>query len=608
MDTDPGRKRKQNQDAIGQLIPTDSEVLARLGQLFVLADGVGGLYGGDLASQYAVSTVLSSYYEQEEGDPPERLARAIAEANNVIYAEGQGQDVPTTMATTVVAAIIRGRDLIIGSVGDSPAYLMRDANARKLTLDHTLEEMQREAGVPIDPGNPMGRKLVRALGSQPSVKVDIISGLVRAGDHIVLCSDGLTRYLNAQEIEGVIAVTPPQRAVKSLIELANERGGADNISVIVLRLAEDENVTYTAVESSLPGQVDEDLTIPADPIIPSANTPVLPSEDEPAPVPMLRRRRAPRGENPITDLWRLFRGRTILTAISMGVILILFVIILLIVINTGDKEGEHLSSPIQSSTPDPAITVTAIAQLTSTVQMAAIQTSNAVEATLAAEQATSAALTLTPAPPSGPQMENRSWFRVLPGDDIPTFEDPDINAAESMPLSADTNYLVQTVNTEHNNGPWYYVVDNMGAEPERWVNGPSLHQRIVVIDESGNPLPNQPPDLAPGSASPTPEPTRTSAPTQDGIPSGDPLTPTPTETPDILYGVEIWTVGSTVTTKDNLDLCSIPSITDCDSLYRAAAGESTRIIGGPTGSEGHWWWQVDFGDGRVGWIAQVLLG
>ena len=154
MDTDIGRRRKQNQDAIGHMVPPDPDVLARLGQIFVLADGVGGLSGGDLASQYAVSTIISSYYDQEEGDPAERLARAIAEANNLIYAEGQGQETPSIMATTVVTAVLRGRELVIGSVGDSPAYLMRDARARKLTLDHTVESMQREAGTPLPEPEP----------------------------------------------------------------------------------------------------------------------------------------------------------------------------------------------------------------------------------------------------------------------------------------------------------------------------------------------------------------------------------------------------------------------------------------------------------------------
>ena len=146
-------------------MPPDPELAARLGQIFVLADGVGGLSGGDLASQYAVSTIISVYYEQEEGEPPERLARAIAEANNLIFAESQGQERPTIMATTVVAAVLRDDELIIGSVGDSPAYLMRDADVRMLTIDHTAEVLERETVSAVDAADPAARKLARALGA-----------------------------------------------------------------------------------------------------------------------------------------------------------------------------------------------------------------------------------------------------------------------------------------------------------------------------------------------------------------------------------------------------------------------------------------------------------
>jgi len=106
MKTDIGRKRKQNQDAIGHAAPPDPGMAERLGQIFVLADGVGGLSGGDLASQYAVSTIISSYYDQADGEPPERLARAIAEANAMIFAEARAGPA-AIMATTVVAAVLR---------------------------------------------------------------------------------------------------------------------------------------------------------------------------------------------------------------------------------------------------------------------------------------------------------------------------------------------------------------------------------------------------------------------------------------------------------------------------------------------------------------------
>jgi protein phosphatase len=346
------------------MIPPDPDVLARLGQLFVLADGVGGLAGGDLASQYAVSTIISSYYEQEEGDPPERLARAIAEANNVIFAEGQDLDVPQVMATTVVVAVIRGRDLIIGSVGDSPAYLMRDAYVRKLTLDHTVEAMRREAGAPIAEDDPAGRKLVRALGSMQSVKVDIISGMVRAGDHVVLCSDGLTRYVQPEEIEQMVATLTPARAVKALINMANERGGADNISVIVLRLGDDSGLTQRGVPT-----IEEDWT---DKRPTQLNQPasLATRASKPAAAP---------NPNPLTDLWRLLRGNVVMSGIGMGVLLVLFVIIMLIVSNMGNDQPDENEPPAATSIPAEQITATVAARVSLTAQANAALAADALE-------------------------------------------------------------------------------------------------------------------------------------------------------------------------------------------------------------------------------------
>jgi serine/threonine protein phosphatase PrpC len=599
MDTDIGRRRKQNQDAIGHMIPPNPEVLAKLGQIFVLADGVGGLAGGDLASQYAVSTIISSYYEQEEGEPPDRLARAIAEANTVIYAEGQELEVPQVMATTVVVAIIRGRDLIIGSVGDSPAYLMRDALARKLTLDHTVEAMRREAGTPLPEDDPSGRKLVRALGSMQSVKVDIISGMVRAGDHVVLCSDGLTRYVPPEEIEQTVATLPPTRAVKALINMANERGGSDNISVIVLRLGDDSSLA----QSSVPPLEDDwtDKTPAKLPPLPDRTaTPVIPARERAS-------------SNPLRDLFQLARSNAVITGIGMGVLLVLFVIIMLILSSVTNDQGEENEPPAPTAIPAEELTATAALRASLTADANAALAQNALDLTQAAQLATEAILTLTPPPPSGPQMKTDDWFRILPGDEVPTFADPAVDAESATPLEAGSAYLIQEVNTEAWNGPWYWVVDNQGSEL-RWVNGPSLHERVLLISSSGDPLPEsqQPEDIPPGVMTPTRSPAITPTPTGEitGTPdatlSGTPDGDTPTE-PAIAYGVEEWTAGTTVVMKANLTLCQTPSVTQC-TAGGASTGETGTIVDGPRASGEHWWWRVQFEGGRAGWIAQVLLG
>ncbi len=622
MKTDIGRKRKQNQDAIGHAAPPDADLAARLGQIFVLADGVGGLSGGDLASQYAVSTIISSYYDQEEGEPPERLARAIAEANNMIFAESQGQERPTIMATTVVAAVLREDELIVGSVGDSPAYLMRDAEVRQLTIDHTAEVLERETTA-AENADPAARKLARALGSLPSVKVDIISGRVRPGDHIVLCSDGLTRYVSPREIEQTVATLTPERAVDALIETANDRGGADNVSMIVLRLGEREETAAPVVEAA--------ATAP--PLMESA-----PAEEESAPAPSLTppppitpRREppvidAPADEPPAETAWRVLldiaRGNALVTAAGLTIALVAFVAIMLAIAGLGGGGPEPTPTVNPAGMTQEA--ATAAAFLAATRQANAQATQAILEMTESAELATIAVLTLTPPPNSGPELETGMWFTVTQGDDVPAFEDASIDADEATELVSGSNYRVSDVDREATNGYWYFVVDNLGQEM-RWVNGPSLHQRVLVVDESGNPLPDdqQPLDLPPGVMTPTrPAPIETpdlTTGTPDALDetpqTGTPGTPEPAETtatieptePVIGYGVETWTDGDAVLTRQELQLCETPIVTTCGAGL-ASASEQGVIVDGPTASGEHWWWKVEFPDGRTGWIAQVLLG
>ncbi|MBN2306333.1 MAG: protein phosphatase 2C domain-containing protein [Anaerolineae bacterium] len=611
MATDPGRRRRQNQDAIGQLTPTDPDVLAQLGRIFVLADGVGGLEGGDLASQYAVSTIISSYYAQEQGDPPERLARAIAEANSVIYAEGHERDERGAMATTVVVAIVRGSDLIIGSVGDSPAYLMRDAQPRKLTLDHNLQTMRREAGDPLPMGHPAGEKLVRALGSMPSVKVDIITGRVRHHDHVILCSDGLTRYADPQEIEATIATLPMHRTARALVDLANERGGADNVSVIVLRLVDEQapdpgDDLDTAVSAGLDDWNSARNTFD------SGGSAAKPGPAGAADNLLLDDIAPP---SLLAALLERARGNTVITGIGMGALLVLFVVIMLVVANLGDDEstgGEESGVPPTSAVSAQYQTSTAQAVYAFTQRAMAAGTSDAIQAATAAQSARWTLTPPSPVPTYGPQMESGMWFKVLDGDPIPAYTDPDIESASLADLEADQTFRVMAVDREPVYGPWYQVLDTFGLQA-RWVNGPDLYGRITAVNTSGNPLPQdqQPPDIAPPYV-PTLTPTRqyspTPLPTLTGTP-GTPVTPRPslTPTPPVAYGVEAWHVGSQVAMKDGLDLCQTPSVQHCDA-GQVAAGEIGTVAAGPQESEGHYWWEIEFLDGRRGWIAQVLLG
>jgi serine/threonine protein phosphatase PrpC/type IV secretory pathway VirB2 component (pilin) len=602
MDTDIGRQRQQNQDAIGHLVPPDSVVLDELGQIFVLADGVGGLKGGDLASQYALSTIVSSYYDQPEGDPSDRLARAIAEANNVIYDEGQSQNPPTTMATTIVAAVVRGRDLIIGSVGDSPAYLIRDARPRKLTLDHATPPPQGAAPSEAESGK---RKLVRALGVAPSVKVDIITGRVRDGDCVVLCSDGLTRYVSPEEIEQTVEELPIEDASKALIEMANERGGADNISVIVLRLSDEQIAQLPPLDDPMMGwgrpRRSGRTRVPQPTV--RVGSRVKPPRKESEPV-----------DNPLRDLWQFLRGNTVLTGIGMTVLLVIFAVIMLVIANTGGNDSNESAKNLAATgTASVQRTATATLVYGITAQAAAAQTIDAIQSATEAEIARRTLTPPTAVPTSGPQMGDGVWFRVLEGDPIPAYEEPNQDSHPATALEAGASYRVTAVVHDAKNGPWYQVVDNLGQEV-RWVNGPSLHQRIIAVDPGGNPLPpaQQPLDVPPPgnlppttatAARPTPPPF-TGTPGTPGTPP--PTVLSPTAGSQIPYGVESWHVGDSVTTKDMLDLCRTPDVTACD-VGKVAPGEIGTVVEGPVAAGEHWWWKVEFADGRTGWIAQVLL-
>ncbi len=594
MHTDVGKQREQNQDAIGHLIPEDPLVLGHLGQLFVLADADGSLARSDLASQFAVSTILSGYYEQEQGAPPERLARAIAEANNVIYAESQESG--AAMAATVVSAVIRGHDLILGTVGDCPVYLIRDGAPRRLTPELPARELLSD-GVLGEEGEP-----ALVLGVSRSAQVDIITGRVRAGDTVVLCSDGLARYVTPEEMAQTVGELPVQQAAETLVALANERDGADDISVIVLCLSEDVDL------ARLPRIPDplESWGVPRRPerARPAgAATPAAPGGGE-------------SGAQAVADLlggvYRLLRGNTVLTGVSMAVALVLFVLLMLAISSLG---GDEDAAPKATPIPPAALTQTVTVAQQMTAQAVAQATS---DAALAATSAEAARLTLTPptpVPTSGPQMETGLWFKVLPGDPIPAFDAPSQRAERLTDLEPGSNYRVSSVNREADAGPWYQVVDNLGEEV-RWASGPSLHARIVVVDEAGDPLPDevQPLDVPPpGAASAptrTPTVTATPRPTQSGTPgtpAAPPLTPTSTTRPSISYGVEAWDVGTMVVLRADLDLCRIPDVTACDA-GSASEGEIGAIVQGPVPGGEHWWWEVEFQDGRAGWVAQVLLG
>ena len=243
--TDVGRVRANNEDCFRIVEPLN---------LFVLSDGMGGEAHGEIASALAVETVVKHCLEANANpaapffgltkanwsDRTKRLSSAVYLANKKIFESAQAHPEQQGMGATLTIAWIEGSELSIAHVGDSRAYLLRNGSLQQLTSDHSLVAEQVRRGI-LTPSeaekSDMQSVLLRALGSQPQVEVDVEEQMLFARDLLLLCSDGLTRMVTEPEIAGTLqAETDPGRAAEKLIELANERGGADNITVVVVRV------------------------------------------------------------------------------------------------------------------------------------------------------------------------------------------------------------------------------------------------------------------------------------------------------------------------------------------------------------------------------------
>jgi serine/threonine protein phosphatase PrpC len=218
----PGRQRPKNEDWLGAFQPDDAERLARKGQLFLVADGMGGHQSGEMASRYAVDAVIRAYVDHPAPDVETSLRQAIESASSSLYQRAPGGPGDSRWGTTLVAAVVRGAELWIANVGDSRAYLLRGGKLQQLSRDHSM----------------MGQHLItRALGTKPQVEVDLFPPLpLRAGDRVLLCTDGLTRPLPDAEIRAIAGRGTAQGAAEALVRAANEHGGPDNVSVIVIHV------------------------------------------------------------------------------------------------------------------------------------------------------------------------------------------------------------------------------------------------------------------------------------------------------------------------------------------------------------------------------------
>ena len=242
--TDIGHVREGNEDSFLAEEP-----------LFAVADGMGGHRGGEVASSLALETI-ERMFARGEGE----LVEQVREANRAVFQRSTLDRAVAGMGTTLTAALLEGDHIRLAHVGDSRAYLVRDGRLRLLTEDHTLvhrmvlEGELTEAEAEVHPHRSI---LTRALGVDPDVEVDEITLEVRAGDRLLLCSDGLTGMLPEPRVEEILgAEAEPQRAVDRLIREANDAGGVDNITAIVIALTEtdtDPSEGDTSATTATPG-------------------------------------------------------------------------------------------------------------------------------------------------------------------------------------------------------------------------------------------------------------------------------------------------------------------------------------------------------------------
>src|SRR5438128_3232236 len=239
--TDVGRKREHNEDNMAYVIPKDPQVMASKGGLFIVADGMGGHAAGEVASEIAVDTVSNAYYQDDSDDVTTSLLYAIKRANSLIHQRAAENMLRSGMGTTCVAAVLRGNMAYIANVGDSRAYLVRGSQVKQISQDHSWVGEQVRAGLLTEEQartHAQRNVITRSLGTQPDVEIDIFSEPLQEGDSMVLCTDGLSGLVSDDEIRRTVDQARPQESVYHLVERANENGGPDNITAIVILVQE----------------------------------------------------------------------------------------------------------------------------------------------------------------------------------------------------------------------------------------------------------------------------------------------------------------------------------------------------------------------------------
>lgn len=269
--TDVGRVRTANEDSMGDIPVEDGHVL-------IVADGMGGYRGGAIASSLVVEAIEEYFHDTKLSDPQKALRESIYTANERIYLRGKQDEDLSRMGSTCVLALVKGNQLHLAHVGDSRIYFMRKGGKlQRLTRDHTVVQHFVDVGLLSEEeaeGHPDSHILSRALGPRAHVEPEVSDDpvVLKEGDRVLLCSDGLTKMLTEQNISTMLAMdTPLQSIAEKMVDVANHNGGEDNVTVLAYEYhkGEGDDDSEAAVETKLNVKDDVDEDADADTLDPT---------------------------------------------------------------------------------------------------------------------------------------------------------------------------------------------------------------------------------------------------------------------------------------------------------------------------------------------------
>jgi protein phosphatase len=238
--SDMGMRRMNNQDALAVMVAEDVSTWIERGHLLIVADGMGAHAAGELASKLAVDNIPHSYYKLRDLYPPAALRQAIRDANTAIHNKGQSSIGFQGMGTTCSCLVLLPQGALVAHIGDSRVYRLHGKVLEQLTFDHSLVWEMAAAGQMAQEDVPAyipKNVITRSLGPHSTVHVDLEGPYnASAGDVFLLCSDGLSGPISDEELGAILQCLEPTEAAETLVDLANLRGGPDNISVIVVHV------------------------------------------------------------------------------------------------------------------------------------------------------------------------------------------------------------------------------------------------------------------------------------------------------------------------------------------------------------------------------------